>query len=72
MTISPTRLEILRLLAELSQQMPDVRFGQLIANLSYMAVAPSVEAVWEMEDEQLLAAIRQHLADLTARHAGVA
>jgi len=42
-----------------------MRFGQLVANLSYLAVAPTVEAIWDMEDEQLLEAIRQQIADLS-------
>ncbi len=72
MNLTRTRAEILRLLADLSEFTPDVRFGQLIANLSYMAVASTVEAIWDMEDEQLLEAIRQHLADWAARDADVA
>jgi hypothetical protein len=69
---NPTRQEILRLLEQLSELTPDVRFGQLIVNLSYLAVGPSVEAPWAMEDDQLLAAIRKHIADLSAKHAEVA
>ena len=34
--ISPVRQEVLQALAELSEMCPEVRFGQLIANLSYM------------------------------------
>ena len=30
------------------------------------------ESIWEMEDEQLLEAIRQHLADLSKRQTHVA
>ena len=67
--ISATRRDILGELHRLSELTPDVRFGQLIANLSYLAVAPTAEAVWDMEDEQLLAAIRRHTADLTERTA---
>ncbi len=70
--MSPQREEILRLLARLSDLTPDVRFGQLIANLSYLAVAPTVEAIWDMEDEQLLDAIRRHIADLSQREVPVA
>jgi hypothetical protein len=66
------RQEILRLLERLSELTPDVRFGQLIANLSYLAVGPTNEAIWDMEDEQLLAAIRTHTADLSKRTADVA
>jgi hypothetical protein len=70
--ISPQRQEILRLLEQVSELAPDVRFGQLIANLSYMAIAPTNEAIWDMEDEQLLAAIHQLIADLSQRAADVA
>jgi hypothetical protein len=66
------RQEILMLLERLSELAPDVRFGQLIANLSYRAVAPSTEAIWDMEDEQLLVAIRNQISDLSDRSANVA
>jgi hypothetical protein len=69
--MSATRQEILRELQRLSELTPDVRFGQLIVNLSYLALAPKVEATWDVEDEQLLAAIRQHIADLSGRPAEV-
>jgi hypothetical protein len=70
--ITPERKQILQELEQLSELTPDVRFGQLIANLSYMAIGPTNEAIWDMEDEQLLAAIRQHKADLSQRAADVA
>jgi len=70
--ISPTRKHILQELEQLSELTPDVRFGQLIANLSYMAIGPTNEAIWDMGDDQLLAAIRQHKADLSQRAADVA
>jgi hypothetical protein len=70
--IDPTRREILRALERLSELTPDVRFGQLIANLSYLAIGPTNEAIWDMEDEQLLDAIRRHTAELSQRNVGVA
>ena len=70
--ITAQRQEILRLLERLSELTPDVRFGQLIANLSYLAIGPTNEAIWDMEDEQLLTAILQHIADLSQRAADVA
>jgi hypothetical protein len=66
------RQEILRLPERLSELTPDVRFGQLVANLSYLAVGPTTEAIWDMEDEQLVAAIRKHIADLSDRAMNVA
>jgi hypothetical protein len=59
--ISPVRQEILHLLAELSEVVPEVRLGQLMANLSYLARGLSKEAIWDMEDEELLEAARKHL-----------
>ena len=70
--MNPVREEILRQLGPLSELTPDVRFGQLIANLSYLAVEPTSEAIWDMEDEQLLEAIRQHSSDLSRRLTEVA
>lgn len=70
--ISPVRKEVLDLLAQISEVAPDVRFGQLIANLSYLALGPTNEAIWDMEDEQLLEVVRQHLSDLAKRQTHVA
>jgi hypothetical protein len=70
--ITAQRQEILRLLERLSELTPDVRFGQLIANLSYQAVGPTNEAIWDMEDEQLVAAIRKHIGVLSERAVNVA
>jgi hypothetical protein len=70
--ITGHRQEILQLLERLSELTPEVRFGQLIANLSYLAVGPTSEAIWDMEDEQFVAAIRKHIADLSDRAMNVA
>jgi hypothetical protein len=70
--ITGQRQEILRLLERLSELAPDLRFGQMIANLSYLAIGPTNEAIWDMEDDQLLAAIRKHIADLSDRGVNVA
>jgi DNA-binding transcriptional ArsR family regulator len=69
--IDRTRQEILTELERLSELTPDVRFGQLIANLSYLAVAPTAEAIWDMEDAQLLDAIREHATALSQRQVSV-
>ena len=69
---SPERQDLLRALAELSEAFPEWRFGQMIANLSYLAIGPTNEAIWDMEDDQLLAAIRKHIADLSDRGVNVA
>ncbi len=69
--MSPARKEVLRLLEQVSELAPDLRFGQLVANLSYMAIGPTNEAIWDMEDKQLLERLRQHLADLSRQQTTV-
>ena len=71
MTNSELKQEILRALSELVEQCPEVRFGQLIVNLSCIARGPIPEAVWDMEDEELLAATKSHIEDYDRRNAGV-
>ncbi len=70
--IEPTRAEILARLERLSALAPDLRFGQLIANLAFMAAGPWDQTLWDLEDEPLLNAIRQLEADLSRRSADVA
>jgi hypothetical protein len=65
--IDPVRKEVLHVLAELSEVVPEVRLGQLMANLSYLARGLTNEAIWEMEDEELLAAAREHLEQWRSR-----
>jgi hypothetical protein len=71
MTNSELKQEILQVLTELVERCPDVRFGQLIVNLSCIARGPTSEAVWDMEDDELLAATKSHLEDYERRHAGI-
>ena len=69
---SPVRHEVLQVLAELSEICPEVRLGQLIANLSYLARGLSNESIWDMEDEELLEAARKHLQEWRARRGAMA
>jgi hypothetical protein len=66
-----TRAEILTRLGRLSELAPDMRFGQLIANLAFMVAGPWDQTLWDLEDEQLLKAVRQMESDLSQRGAGV-
>ena len=70
--ISATRREILEQLARLSELAPDMRFGQLIANLATTPDGPWEDRLWNLEDEKLLAAAGQLAADLDRRNAPVA
>jgi hypothetical protein len=41
--------------------------GQLMANLSHLARGLSNQAIWDMEDVELLAAAREHLREWRSR-----
>jgi len=56
-----TRQQLLQVLAELSELCPEMRMGQLIANLATVAKGATAEAIWDVEDEDLLAAARKQL-----------
>jgi hypothetical protein len=61
------RDELLRVLAEFGDHAPDMRFGQLIANLAFLARASGPSDIWDVEDEELLEVGRSHLRDLERR-----
>ncbi|MBM3994116.1 MAG: hypothetical protein FJ303_08170 [Planctomycetes bacterium] len=64
--------ELIDSLAELRQALPSMRLGQLIANMATIARGAVAGAIWEMEDEELLAAIRWQLDQLSVGAAAAA
>lgn len=62
--IQHERDEVFNVLRELSALCPDVRLGQLVVNLSYLARGMAHESIWDMEDDELLAAARKQLETL--------
>ena len=59
--------ELVPALAQLRLLFPDWRFGQLMANLATAAGAVDANTIWDVEDEQLLAAARRLIAKNEAR-----
>jgi hypothetical protein len=55
------RSELLTLLAEVGNRYPHWRLGQLIENVAGW----TGEDLWDVQDEQLLKAAREHLAQWT-------
>jgi hypothetical protein len=62
---SQTRTELMRAMEELGSLYPQWRMGQLIANIAGWAD----QEIWDVEDEQLLGAIRCHLEQRDASKA---
>ena len=61
MTTAETRGELLEALAELCREHPNWRLGQAMANLAMAAGRLDAGAVWDLEDEEALAADRKLL-----------
>jgi hypothetical protein len=61
---SATENELIESLAELRRALPSMRLGQLIANMATVARGATPGAVWDAEDDELLAAIRWQLQQL--------
>ena len=59
--------ELIDSLAELRRALPSMRLGQLIANMATVARGTVAGAVWDMEDDELLGAIRWQLQQLSSR-----
>ena len=51
--------ELIAAISELRLLFPDWRMGQLVANLVTAAGGTDAGAIWDVEDEQLLAAARR-------------
>jgi hypothetical protein len=60
-----TRLELLGVLTQLSRIRPEWRLGQTMANLAMTAGRLDPGGVWDLEDEEALAAAKTLLAQHT-------
>ncbi len=65
--IPETQREALAVLAELCELSPDVRLGQLLAHLGFLGEDQTGRTLWDIDDEQLLAVIYHHRAELASR-----
>ncbi|MFO0959546.1 MAG: hypothetical protein U0800_19280 [Isosphaeraceae bacterium] len=65
--IPAERQELLRLIEEMSKGYPEFRLGQLIANLAFWARGDQEGAVWNIEDQELMAAAREQIRNAKQR-----
>ena len=66
--IDSARLELLKLIEDLSAACPDYRFGQLVLNLAFLARENGDRLAWDLEDAEFVEAARKHLADWYSSH----
>jgi hypothetical protein len=63
----PDPRALLDTLSELAELSPDVRFGQLLANLGFLAETRGGQSLWDVEDPELLRIMEQHRDELSGR-----
>ncbi len=63
--------EALAVLAEVWALSPDVRLGQLFAHLGFLGEAHLGKGLGYIEDDELIAVLYRHRAELVARMQGV-
>jgi hypothetical protein len=61
------RQQFLHSLATIMDLSPDVRFGQLLANLGFLAEARAACSMWDIDDARLLEVMSEHQRELAAR-----
>jgi hypothetical protein len=65
--IQATQHELIERLADLQQLSPDVRFGQLMANIGFLVEDQTDQSLWDVEDARLLEVMEKHRVDLLRR-----
>jgi len=67
---SDIQREALAVLAEVWSLSPDVRLGQLLAHLGFLGDAHVGKGLGDIEDDELIAVLYRHRAELLARTQG--
>ena len=67
--IPTNRHELIEKLADIHQLSPDVRFGQLLANLGFLVEDQTDQPLRDVEDDRLMEVMEKHLVDLARRQA---
>lgn len=69
---SPIQQNILDMLSHLCELSPDVRVGQLLAHLAFLAEDRTDQTLWDLDDQQLLDLLKEHRDELSRRNEHVA
>jgi len=67
-----SRVELIRLIEQLSDADPELRLGQMLTNLATLARGPQPESVWDCEDDELVAAAQRLLTRIQERQSVIA
>jgi hypothetical protein len=53
--------ELFEVLRDMHAQYPNWRFGQLVCNVATWACGAQASSVWDVEDQELIKAAREHM-----------
>jgi hypothetical protein len=67
--ISPIHQDILRRLALICDHSSEVRFGQLVAHLGFLAEDMGMRHIAEIDDQELVTVLERHQAELCSARA---
>jgi hypothetical protein len=62
-----TTWTLIEKLTDLRQLFPDVRFGQMLANLGFLVEDQTDQSLWDVKDARLLEVMEKHRVDLLQR-----
>lgn len=65
--ITPIQQTIIERLSMLCTVSPDIRMGQMLANLGFLSEDFANQSLWDIDDEQFLKVIEIHLAQMSKR-----
>jgi hypothetical protein len=65
--IPTTQHELIEKLADIHQLSPDIRFGELLANLGFLVEDQTDQTLREIEDDRLMEVMEKHRVDLARR-----
>lgn len=69
---SPVQRELLAKLDSALEVSPEVRMGQLVAQLGVLAEDEFGRSLWDIDDDQLLQIVDRYIAELSSRQQSVA
>jgi hypothetical protein len=61
------RTELLHTLSEVAELSPDVRIGQMLANVGFLVEARAGGSIWDIEGSDLLRVVQEHKDELERR-----
>ncbi len=65
--IPTTKHELIEKLVDIDHLSPDIRFGQLLANIGFLVEDQTDCSLRNVEDDRLLAVMEKHRSDLARR-----